>query len=340
MRLRSPLLLAFAFALPVACGSPRSGSGTFNTEDAATSDAATDDTPTPSFDVPVTPDVPATPDTPATPDVPATPDSPAPVDACVANSEATSALCRDGRDNDCDGVIDCDDANCTAFCGSSMTDAGRDACVVRGTENTNSACSNGIDDDCDGFIDCGTSGTSPDFDCTRTATVTVCPRDGGVVTDTACVPRGTENTNSACSNGIDDDCDGFIDCGAAGTGANADFDCTRTATVTVCPRDGGVVVDSGCVVSTVRENSVAACTNGIDEDCDGYVDCMDRDCSCVGACAPFRTGCTCRGAENTNATCSDGIDNDCDGFTDCSTTSVDFDCTTTPAVTLCYRDGG
>jgi Putative metal-binding motif len=262
--------------------------------------------------------------------------TPSQSDSCASGAESSNVTCHDGRDNDCDGVTDCDDANCIPFCGAGA-DAGRDACTPTGTENTNAACSDGRDNDCDGFIDCGASGTSADFDCTRTATVTVCPRDGGVPVDTGCVPRGVENTNAACSNGVDDDCDGYIDCGTSGTAP--DFDCTRTATVTVCPRDGGAPVDTGCVPSG-RENTLAACGNSVDEDCDGYTDCMDRDCSCVGACAAYRAGCVCRGAENTNATCTDGIDNDCDGFADCTGASTDFDCLASPAVTVCARDGG
>ncbi len=330
MRPRS--LVLFALALSLGCGAARSGGGgdPLPTDAQTADDTAVDDTPVPTFDIPVSPDVPVT------PDVPATVDRPAVTDACLPGGESNTAACHDGRDNDCDGLTDCDDANCVAYCGGT-TDGGRDACVATGTENTNAACSDGRDNDCDGFIDCGTSGTSPDFDCTRTVTVTVCPRDGGVVTDTACVATGTENTNAACSDGRDNDCDGYIDCGSS-TGPE-DFDCTRTATVTVCPRDGGAPTDTGCVVSA-RENTVSACTDGVDQDCDGYIDCMDRDCSCVGSCAAFRAGCVCRGAENTNAACSDGLDNDCDGFSDCTSTSVDYDCITTPAVTLCARDGG
>jgi hypothetical protein len=194
------------------------------------------------------------------------------MDACVPQTESSAAACTNGRDDDCDGTTDCRDLGCAVFC---VPDAGPDvACVPRGTEDSNAACSNGVDDDCDGFIDCG-GATPPDFGCTMSAAVTVCPRDGGVTPDVACTPTGPEN-------------------------------------------------------------AVGACGDRIDNDCDGYTDCVDRDCSCVGTCAAFRAGCTCGGAENTTASCRDAVDNDCDGFIDCN----DFGCSTNPAITFCPRDAG
>jgi hypothetical protein len=61
------------------------------------------------------------------------------------------------------------------------------------------------------------------------------PMDSG-----RCVPsvgRGGENTDALCSNGVDDDCNGYIDCN--------DFGCSRNPSVTVChsPHDGGVPTD-------------------------------------------------------------------------------------------------
>jgi hypothetical protein len=88
------------------------------------------------------------------------------------------------------------------------------------------------------------------------------------------------------------------------------------------------------------ENSPSACSDGLDNDCDGFVDCDDRNCSCVGSCGPADNappGCICRGAEGaSNATCSDRIDNDCNTFVDCA----DFACSRNPSITVCPRDGG
>jgi hypothetical protein len=249
------------------------------------------------------------------------------MDACMPQAESSATACTNGRDDDCDGMVDCRDLGCAAYC----VDAGPDAtCMPRGTEDTNAACSNGIDDDCDGYIDCG-RGTAPDFGCTMNPSVTVCPRDGGAP-DVMCTPRGTEDTNAACSNGIDDDCDGYIDCGGV---TLPDFGCTMNPSVTVCPRDGGTTVDRPSCTPTGRETA-ALCRDGIDNDCNGFTDCEDRGCSCVGSCRPFRMGCVCGGTEASNAMCSNGTDDDCDGFVDC----MDFDCSMTASVTVCPRDGG
>ena len=39
------------------------------------------------------------------------------------------------------------------------------------------------------------------------------------------------------------------------------------------------------------ESTAAACGDGRDNDCDGFVDCADNTCSCVGACPSRLAGC-------------------------------------------------
>lgn len=81
-----------------------------------------------------------------------------------------------------------------------------------------------------------------------------------------------------CTDAIDNDGDGAIDC--------ADTDCAAQ-----------------CVVTTET-----ACSDGLDDDGDGLKDCADPDCLGIGICMP----------ENVTASCSDGVDNDGDGLVDCA----------------------
>ncbi len=274
-------------------------------------------------------------------------------DGCARTGpENTSAACTDGRDNDCDGYLDCVDFDCSRNPAVTVcaVDAGapdvgfpRDSgntrdvtridtagCVPMGLENSTATCTDGRDNDCDGFVDCQDQNCSCQASCGPYAL--------------ACVCRGSESTNALCTDRTDNDCDSFVDCN--------DFDCTRTAAVTVCaldaglrdagpadvfvPRDSGntrdaVRIDTAGCVSTGSENTTAACTDGRDNDCDGFVDCHDQNCSCQASCGPFARDCACRGPENTNAVCADRFDNDCNGFLDCA----DFACSRNTMVTVC-----
>lgn len=252
--------------------------------------------------------------------------------ACDATGpENTNAACSDGVDNDCDGFRDCSDFDCSR--GNAVTicprDGGSSRCDATGDEDTNATCGDGIDNDCDGFTDCA------DFSC-RNCSITACVTNGGIALRDGgvCMCQGSENTDTACGDHVDNDCNGFVDC--------ADFSCSRTASVTVCPRDGGTT--PRCDASGA-ENTNATCGDGIDNDCDGHTDCEDFSCrSCaITACVhsgsiTLRDGgtCMCQGTENTNAACGDGVDNDCDGFVDCR----DFDCTAGDAGVSVCRDGG
>ncbi|MFH1078421.1 MAG: carboxypeptidase regulatory-like domain-containing protein, partial [Patescibacteria group bacterium] len=76
-------------------------------------------------------------------------------------------------------------------------------------------------------------------------------------------PVVPENTGPMCSNGIDDDGDGFIDC----------FD----------PGCSGQLVCAPPPVP-VTEDTSAACSNGVDDDVDGAIDCLDSGCTALAVC--------------------------------------------------------
>ncbi|MEC9071919.1 MAG: hypothetical protein VX938_06040 [Myxococcota bacterium] len=130
-------------------------------------------------------------------------------------------------------------------------------------------CGNGADEDGDGLADCA------DSDCSK---------------DPACAPDGgSENTNARCSDWVDNDDNGAVDCddvacqgsdipacqgswdlGTAGASASADL-----------PGSGeGIELESliGTGGDNDGERSDLACSDGIDNDDDGRVDCEDAGC--------------------------------------------------------------
>jgi hypothetical protein len=153
---------------------------------------------------------------------------------------AHETVCTGRQDEDGDGLPDCADADCF----------GDPACRAGGTEErTNLACSDWIDNDGDGAVDCD------DDDC-RVDWVNVCngswtsaaASGGGSAEMTDDLPElgegmsvedliGTggdmngERSDETCSDGLDNDDDGRIDC--------ADFGCRFDPQVSVCQGEPG-----------------------------------------------------------------------------------------------------
>ena len=215
------------------------------------------------------------------------------------NPEDGGVLCADGKDNDGDDYVDCDDPDCED----------ENVCLDK-VENTAERCSDSLDNDEDGLLDCR------DLDCRATR---------------ACLPESqriiVEATVAACSNGIDDDLDGAQDC--------ADADCRG---VCACAASGGVgddekvceaddalcsdgedndndgmndCADPDCAGTPSCPQGTEVCNNGIDDDGDDLEDCHDLlDCNGVEPCPTLRP-------EGDLLTCTDNEDNDGDGFKDC-----------------------
>ena len=127
----------------------------------------------------------------------------------------------------------------------------------------------------DGLIDCA------DSDCAADAACDVCGNGicGGGEDSCTCVADcgAAPSLELSCSNGADDDCDGLSDC--------ADADCTSDPACEIC---GNGSCASGEDVCSCPADCGAApaedCENGVDDDCDGSVDCGDTDCSAVPLC--------------------------------------------------------
>ncbi len=245
----------------------------------------------------------------------------------------------DGRDNDCNEVVDdpfvlgeicyAGEGTCRrggqTVCDPTTFDVGCDA--VPAAPEGGERCGDGADVDCDGAVDEG-------FDVGAPCVVGVgaCAREGRRVCgadrlSAACDARPGPAAAERCGDGTDDDCDGAVDEGfvvgeacAVGLGA-----CAR-AGVTACAPGGEGVVCAGEAGAAVAER----CGDGVDDDCDGATDegfAVGAPCTAgMGACAvagrlvcsPSGDAAICdaRPGAPEPERCGDGTDDDCDGAVD------------------------
>jgi hypothetical protein len=245
--------------------------------------------------------------------------------------------CANGLDEDGDGLTDCadvadcaadpvctDEADCDDLVDDDLdglTDCNDPACCVDAACTTDPACSGGYDtcaapfvlpDDPEGTwvgdtaglgadytSTCGGGARGPEvvyqFELTARAALTV--DLSGSSYDTVAYLRGSD-----CAAGATLVCD---------DDSGSDYD--SRFSITLDPGTYHLFVDgyntsAGAFTLAVALGDPENCTNGVDDDGDGDVDCADADC--VG-----RTGCV-------EADCDDLRDDDRDGATDCA----DFDC--------------
>ncbi|MBM4778478.1 MAG: hypothetical protein GQE15_12320 [Archangiaceae bacterium] len=123
-------------------------------------------------------------------------------------------------------------------------------------------------------------------------------------------PQRRPGLAEVCTDGKDNDCNDFSDCG--------DAMCTGKQ----CKAANSICAGSGLCTET-------NCADGLDEDQDGTRDCADVEClgkSCAngGTCTGASMGMpgSCANATNERGLCGDDVDNDGDGKKDCA----DSDC--------------
>lgn len=228
-------------------------------------------------------------------------------DGMVDEGVGSVEIC-DGMDNDCDKVVDDgfdliqDPRNCGSCGRSCMSNQAcmNAVCVFSGE----SSCSDGMDNDKDSLIDC------VDPECNLLSC-------GG-----GCQCRALAKAEGNCDDTVDNDGDGASDCG--------DVDC-----------EGAGCGGAGCTCANQMKKEID-CRDGMDNDGDSMSDCMDADCAgslCQAAPSMFRCGggmtCSCNDAgtvAETGVLCRDRVDNDCNGLVDCAETACDG--------LSCATDGG
>jgi hypothetical protein len=220
------------------------------------------------------------------------------VDPLPAGTEGPfpDSTCYDFKDNNCDGLADFADPNCTT------------AEICDGFDNDN----NGLIDDGLGLGDSCTVGTGV---CQKTGVI-VCDLGGGTKCSVTAGTGSPENTPGAgkCVDGLDNDCDGLVDL--------ADPGCQTAEKCDGKDNDGDGLIDED--FPTLGQ----ACSTGVGAcHADGV-----RVCSADGTGTVCNAVAGLGSPEGpTGPSCSDGIDNDCDGVTDaadagCGSAKLEVQC--------------
>jgi hypothetical protein len=244
--------------------------------------------------------------------------------------------CSDRKDNDCDGRTDGDDSSCGGPCADSDLDGHTDA-TCGGTDCNDAnpttypgspeICADGEDNDCNGLVDgADTSCACPDIDGDFYQGSTCGGPDCDDL-DPSVNPGVFEN----CFNGTDDNCDGVDDA--------ADPACAFG-----CPdNDVDGYSDLACGGSdcddlnqSVYPGALEACSNGIDDDCNGNADSNDVACACTDADLDGFQDVVCGGADCNDfdpsvnpgvfENCFNGADDNCDGVDDAADPACGFGC--------------
>jgi hypothetical protein len=287
---------------------------------------------------------------------------------CTGSTGPSTEIC-DGIDNNCNGVTDgaseltdtwinqvcCPTGNatdCQNSGGSTRCRQGSFQCVAGGklcsggTAKSAEIC-NSIDDDCDGSVDdvqgiglaCtgGTVNTTGACTAAYTCTGTFNPGGPGGLTCSQVVGPRAETCN-----GVDDNCNGTIDEGNPGGGAQCGLNCPTgqpSGCIGACAPPGTTVCTNGALVCNGSKAPTAEVCNGIDDNCDGTTDnnvtdswngtpCCSTgniaDCSNTGSgsrCAVGSFICSagtrvCNGSTTKSVETCNGIDDDCNGIID------------------------
>jgi hypothetical protein len=231
---------------------------------------------------------------------------------------ACSEVCDNGIDDNGNGSIDCEDWGCYADPGCPENDAAK--------------CSNGYDDDGDTLVDCE--------DATDCKALAVCqpgagPAGSPCLSASACSANNndplcfTEATygllggycSEFCGPALNDCAPGSL-CLSYFFQSGAGF-CADICAVDADCRPGYTCQDRG-YGSPICWKAIEDCANGVDDDGDTLVDCMDQECEWDPACQP----------PELPEVCNNGIDDNENGLIDCEDSACAAD-PTCPLSTVC-----
>lgn len=253
-------------------------------------------------------------------------------DGYLVDVEDVATICRNGADDDGDGLTDAADPECQR--GDTWEGGHATRCLQR------PQCTNGADDDGDGEID------AEDTDCAAgdrwerptPACSNLLDDDGdGLVDreDPDCANEADDDESgrevSTCADGLDNDGNGRTDLDdptcqgercddgednreadgqddAAGDTDDEDCQADDAVLGVGLPEEGGGHAAPASLLGEDTATGDAPCTNGIDDDGDGVVDADDPGCRFFSAARRFTF--------EALPACGDGVDNDRDGRVD------------------------
>ena len=261
---------------------------------------------------------------------------------CWNQPECIPEICDNGTDDDGDGDIDCSDTECAFFadCVGEICDNGTDDDGDGDVDCDDTECFN--DPSCNAGAGCNPVALPVECDGVYSADTSLSPDATDVISQYGCTP--TQETGDEIAyefeadfsgevtftlTGLSNDLDlfGLVDGGAGCDPASCQDHSTSGGTaaesVTMTVTSGTsyyAVVDGwnnntgAFTLGVICNTTVGApedCTNGVDDDGDGDIDCADFDCAAAPGC--------------TGEHCSDGIDNDGDAAIDCADTDCAAD---------------